>query len=124
MGYTEHWCRGCNGRHDAAFWFYQSAPAQGRFYLCGEQYNAMAERATWQALEPGDPYESQQIRYCYYCDGPISGAGSALREFEQGFHDRCAALKQPKPTTTRRPSGRRAVGRTTSRRSTPRGPRR
>jgi hypothetical protein len=119
MGYTEHWCQGCNGIHAAGFWYYRIADFQGRSYVCGERYNTITDQSGWHPLEPGDPYEDQKIRSCYYCDGPLAG----IKRFEQGFHDKCAALRQPSrtaPTGRMRAGGRRKVGRTTSRPSTPR----
>jgi hypothetical protein len=106
MGHTEHWCRACASAHGAAFWYYQNTAPQGRWYVCGEQYNSLGDKVGWRPLDSDDPEEvqlrSSQIRYCKHCDGPLGG----LREFEQGFHDRCA----PKTPKTRSVNARRSSG--------------
>lgn len=111
---VEHWCQGCKAQHGAASWYYQSTKGLGRWYMCGERYNALATKAEWRALDPTDPIETsdEQIRYCYYCDTPIGG----IREWEQGYHDACV----PKPSKSRRGSARRGGGRRGSTRSSSR----
>jgi hypothetical protein len=114
---VKHWCRGCSAAHVAALWYYQPTKG-GRWYICGERYNALTTKAEWRDVDPHDPIETSdnQISYCYYCDTPIGG----IREWEQGYHDTCAA----KPTKSRRGAvrrGRSGGRRVSSRRSSGRG---
>lgn len=115
MANSEHWCQGCKTEHDAAFWYYRPTKGMGRWYICGERYNALETKAGWRALDSGDPTETsgEQIRYCYYCDTPISG----IRESEQGYHDTCVPKPSKKPGPTR-PGGGRGRSPRGSRRST------
>jgi len=97
MATLNHWCRGCRTAHDAALWYYQPTKG-GRWYICGEGYDVLTTKTEWREVNPHDPIETSdsQIKYCYYCDTPIGG----IRQWEQGYHDTCAAAA--KPTKKRR----------------------
>src|SRR5207248_9849143 len=61
-------------------------------------------KTAWKPVDPTDPLETQQIRYCYYCDTCLG----SMREFDQGFHDRChmhATAPKKKSGTARRRGG-------------------
>jgi hypothetical protein len=111
---VNHFCQVCRVIEDLPAWFYQRTRAvQGRQYVCAAQHAAMpdAAKTAWKHVDPADPLETQQIRYCYYCDTPLGG----IQQFDQGFHDRCHA-NATTPKKTRRGGGGRGRSRRGSRR--------